>query len=138
MTNNTLVSNSVLDKLYQPFVVKGIKETTNVCIEYPVLPSDIFDSVGTPICNARTYEAQYPGSHVPLSTLQICRYRHTHMNWEQCGLLILHRTTLAFATTSPVSPAHGDILETREIPTLKPDDLPDHFKPGTDTSGEHR
>jgi hypothetical protein len=39
-----------------------------------------------------------PGPHVPLSTLQICRYRHTHMTRGQRGSLNLHCTALASAT----------------------------------------
>jgi hypothetical protein len=34
--HDALVRDPVLDKLHQPFVVDGIKETTYVCVEHPV------------------------------------------------------------------------------------------------------
>jgi len=56
------------------------------------------------------FRGSIPSPHVPLSTLQICRYRHTHMTRGQRGWLILHCTTLAFATPCQLSGASERLL----------------------------
>src|SRR5229473_2904778 len=51
------------------------------------------------------FRGSLPGLHVPLSTLR----GRPRMTRGRCGLLTLHRTTLAFATPRRFSPAHGRI-----------------------------
>ena len=47
-----------------------------------------------------SFGAQWPMASLPfpLSTLQICRYRHTHMTRGQYGSLILYCKKLSFST----------------------------------------
>lgn len=80
-----------------------------------------FDSVGAPICYARTYVGSIPGPHLPLSTLQASRCRHTHMTRGQCGSLNLHCAAQATATPCQLAGASEKFLAlTRRYITAAP------------------
>lgn len=57
------------------------------------------------------FRGSMPGPHVPLSTLHPRPYGRRRMIWGRCGLLRLHRVTLAFTTPLRFQPAHCEACE---------------------------